>query len=363
MITQRDSTGRDAAAIDLDLRYRDRRAVRIENDRVRVTALREGGHIAEVLDKASGVNPLWTPPWTSIEPSAWSGATHPEFGSGTDARLLAGIMGHNLCLDLFGGPSDDEAGAGLTAHGEASVAAYEAATAGACLVMRARLPLAQIAVERQLRLDGAIVRIRETVTNLAAVDRPIGWTQHVTIGPPFLQPGKTEFRCSATRSRTFESTFGAHDYLRPGADFDWPFAPALSDDRAIDLRRIGHNAASTAYTAHRMDPYRPAFFVAFAPDRQLAFGYAWNAADFPWMGMWEEHAGRTHSPWNGRTLARGMEFGVSPFPESRRGMVDRGRLFDTPTFRWLPARGALSVGYCAVVRRADTIPESLDVTP
>jgi hypothetical protein len=112
-----------------------------------------------------------------------------------------------------------------------------------------------------------------------------------------------------------------------------------------------------------MDPHRRAFFVAFAPDRQVAFGYVWNASDFPWMGIWEEHASRTHSPWNGRTLARGMEFGVSPFPEPRRQMVDRGRLFDTPTFRWLPARGVLSVNYCAVVRRADTVPESLDLTP
>ena len=47
------------------------------------------------------------------------------YGGGSDARLLAGIMGHNLCLDIFGPPSDEEALAGLTAHGEGSVAAYE----------------------------------------------------------------------------------------------------------------------------------------------------------------------------------------------------------------------------------------------
>jgi hypothetical protein len=247
MITQPDNA-HAAMAIDLDLRYRDRRAARIENDCVRVTVLREGGHIAEVLDKASGVNPLWTPPWTSIEPSAWSAASYPEFGSGSDARLLAGIMGHNLCLDLFGGPSDEEARAGMTAHGEASVAAYETAAVDADLVMRAHLPLAQIRVERRIGLDGTIVRIRETVTNLAAVDRPIGWTQHVTLGPPFLQPRTTEFRCSATRSRTFESTFGAHDYLRPGVDFDWP-ARAGSGRRVRD-RPPPHRHARGIHGVH-----------------------------------------------------------------------------------------------------------------
>ena len=350
---------RGAAAIELDVRCRDRRAARIENDSVRVTVLREGGHVAEIVDKATGVNPLWAPPWRSIEPSEWSVAAHPEFGSGSDARLLAGIMGHSLCLDIFGGPSDDEAAAGIPAHGEASVVAYEIARVESSLVIRAHLPLAQMTVERRIALERSAVRFRETVTNLAAVDRPIGWTQHVTLGPPFLQKGTTEFRSSATRSRVFESAFGAHDYLRAGADFDWPFAPARADDRAIDLRRIADVPASTAYTAHLMDPNRAAFFVAFSPESKLAFGYVWRAADFPWMGVWEENASRTHTPWNGRTLTRGMEFGASPFPESRRRMVDRGRMFETPTCRWLPARGVVAVEYCAIVRSAEAVPESL----
>ena len=45
--------------------YRGRSAVSIENEEIRVTVLREGGHIAEILHKATGVNPLWTPPWPS----------------------------------------------------------------------------------------------------------------------------------------------------------------------------------------------------------------------------------------------------------------------------------------------------------
>ena len=42
-----------------------------------------------------------------------------------ESKLLAGIMGHNLCMDMFGGPSREEAAAGMTVHGEASVAPYE----------------------------------------------------------------------------------------------------------------------------------------------------------------------------------------------------------------------------------------------
>jgi hypothetical protein len=55
-----------------------------------------------------------------------------------------------------------------------------------------------------------------------------------------------------------------------------------------------------------------------------------------------------------------MEFGVSPFPETRRDMIERGRLFDTPAFRWIPARTAIEVEYCATLFPADAVPESID---
>src|SRR5690349_7816411 len=101
--------------------FHGRRAIQIENDLTRVTFTVEGGHIAEILEKSTGVNPLWIPPWPSIEPSTYSASKHPEYGGDSESRLLSGIMGHNLCLDLFGPPSEDEAAAGLPVHGEAGV--------------------------------------------------------------------------------------------------------------------------------------------------------------------------------------------------------------------------------------------------
>lgn len=77
------------------------------------------------------------------------------------------------------------------------------------------------------------------------------------------------------------------------------------------------------------------------------------------MGIWEENHSRANPPWNGRSLARGMEFGVSPFPESRRTMTQRGRLFGVPTYRWLPAGSRVELEYWAVTQEARTIPEYL----
>jgi hypothetical protein len=340
--------------------YRGRRGARLENDYLRLTILHEGGHIAEVLDKATGVNPLWTPPWPSIEPSSYNRAKHEEYGDGVDASLLAGIMGHNLCLDIFGGPSEAEAEAGLPVHGEASVVAYHLESSGQALVQRADLKLTNLRVERTIRLTDRLVRVTETVENPSGVDRPIGWTQHVTLGPPFLEKGVTQFRASATRSKVFERPFGSADYLEPGGVFDWPHAPTPGGGTA-DLRQTSAAESSSAYTAHLMRPVDdPAFFVAFSPRYRLAFGYVWSPADFPWMGIWEENRSRPNAPWNSSTLARGMEFGVSPFPESRREMIERGRLFEVPAFRWIPAASSVTVEYAIVTAPAETVPETLE---
>ena len=327
--------------------YRGRRSASIENDRIRVTVLREGGHIAEILHKESGVNPLWTPPWPSIEPSAYDLSRHPEYGDNLEAKLLAGIMGHNLCLDIFGVPSPEEAQMGLGVHGEGSVAAYEIDASDGRLRMSACFPMAQIRFERAISLREANIDIVESIESLAGFDRPIGWTQHVTLGPPFLECGITQFRMPAAKSKVFEGEFGVADYLVPGAEFDWPKAPKTDADFA-DLSVFNASSVSSAFTAHLMDLSREnVSFTAYHPRLNLKFGYCWQRADFPWLGRWEENRSRTHAPWNGGTIACGLEFGASPFPETRRQSIGRGQLFGESTYRWLPARGRIEVSYSA----------------
>jgi hypothetical protein len=115
-------------------------------------------------------------------------------------------MGHNLCLDVFGPPSPEEAAAGLSVHGESSVVRYGIDSDGDRLQAVAELPLTGLRISRTLRLaDADTVEVSETVDNLSATDRPIAWTQHVTIGPPFLQHGLTRIEIPAERSRTFDT--------------------------------------------------------------------------------------------------------------------------------------------------------------
>ena len=329
--------------------FHNRRAAQIENDAVRVTVTAEGGHIAEIQHKATGINPLWIPPWPSIEPSTYSLAKHPEYGADAESKLLSGIMGHNLCLDLFGSPSPEEAAAGMTVHGEASIAQYKISFTDRELTAACTLPAAQLQFERRIRLDRQRALITETVENVSILDRPIAWTQHATLGPPFLEKGVTQFRAPGTKGLTTSTN----------QNFDWP--TAIRSGGKEDLQVYTNAAASGSFDTVLMDPHRDeAFFFAFSPKSKVLFGYVWKRSDFPWLGIWEENYSRKQPPWNGRTLTRGMEFGASPIPESRRKMIDRHSLFGLPSYRWLPARGKLHVEYYAFITTADSIPNSLE---
>jgi hypothetical protein len=338
--------------------YRNRRVARIENDELIVTVTIEGGHIAEIVEKKSGVNPLWTPPWPSIEPSAYSVERHPEYGDNSESKLLAGILGHNLCLDIFGTPSDAEYAAGITVHGEASVVPYGIQASGTRMVAKAHLPLAQLDFEREIELAGnGVVKIRETVKNLTSMDRPLAWTQHVTMGPPFLEAGITKLDMNAPESMVFPADFGEDQPYKPGALFDWPLAPN-KDGSTTDLRIQPPARSSAGVTCHVVDPASDhGSFQAWHPGTGVLFGYTWNRADFPWISLWEENRSRMVPPWNGNAITRGVEFGVSPFAEGRRAMVDRGSLLGVPTYRWLGARESATVHYTAFARIAAGMPE------
>lgn len=334
--------------------FHNRAAVSIENHWLRVTVLREGGHIAEIRDKALDINPLWAPPWTTMEPSAHPIRDAPTFGQGPDAKLLAGIMGHNVCLDLFGATSGEEFREGIPTHGEVSVEPYTITETPRSLTARVELPLAQLRFERVITLDERNVHIRETVDNFRADDRPIAWTQHVTFGPPFLSPS-THFQASVDRSLVSATDPGQDAYLLANAEFRWPFVPRREGGTS-DLRQIHPTAPASAYTVHLTSPSPHAFFTAYSAEHQFALSYLWHRDDFPWLGIWEENCSRTITPWDARTLARGLEFGVSPFPETCREMISRPPLFGAPMYKWLPAKGSLSAEYWITTQIVESEP-------
>lgn len=340
--------------------HRGRPAVSLESGDMRVVVTLESANIAAIEHRPTGINPLWSPPWDAVELATPGTTTKTDYGGDDEAPVLARIMGHSICLDTYGGPSPEESAAGMPIHGEGIFTTYEADWDSAgVLTLKGVLPLAGIRFERQISLSGTgVMRVVESLENLTASDRPIAWTQHVTLGPPYLEPGKTQFRAPATRSKVIDSEFGGEQAT--GKEFTWPTCPR-KDGGTLDLRVYPSEVPSGGFTTHLIDPsLENGYFTSWAPASGIYFGYVWKRADFPWLCRWGENSLRKSFPWNGRTMTCGMEFSASPELESRRAMATRGSMWGAPAGRWLPAKTKIETSYAAFIGQSRLIPESVE---
>jgi hypothetical protein len=78
--------------------------------------------------------------------------------------------------------------------------------------------------------------------------------------------------------------------------------------------------------------------TALHPGKRLLIGYIYNTSEFPWMQTWQSYAAEG-------MMSRGLEFGTQTFDVSRRQAISEGQRFDTPLFRWLPAKSTIEAGY------------------
>ena len=341
----------------LKTNWNGRQAYTLRNDRVQLVTLPGGGHIAEFqFLPETGLpvlNPLWVPPWKSMEPYQYRAEKHAAlYGPVNEGKLLSGIAGHNICLDYFGPPSEEEAAQGLSTHGEAPSAKWEktklhATSDEASLTLAVRLPVAGLRFTREIRLrrGESVAYFTETVRNERKADHFFHWTQHVTLSPPFLGHDTSRIAISATRGITHPGGYGGNELLASGRNFYWPFAPARSGG-SIDLTRPFASQGLGFLVAILLNPRRQVQYVtALNEPHGLLLGYCFRRADFPWVAIWEENQARTAAPWNGLCQTRGLEFGSTPSPVTRREAFAASPLFDTPTFSIVPAKGKTTARY------------------
>ncbi len=304
--------------------WQGRKAFIVEAGKLRLVYLPGGGHVAalELAEgPAAGLNPLWEPPWPSLEPADYDAARDdPPYGGPPEGRLLASIRGHNLCVPWFGPPLPGEAERGLGVHGEAPLARWAVREVPGGLESSAELPLTGFAMRRRIsiRPGSAVVGFETETVNRAGNPQPLGWQEHVSLGPPFLEGGITLLDHPGRRSVVMPA-YGGHHRLRPDAEFEWPAGPG-ADGKNRDLRTFTTDSPRGDFTSHLMGG-DTAWFTAVNPRLNLLLGYAWNPADFPWLGIWTESRSMHTPPWNSRTVSCGMEFGLSPWP--RRPLPER----------------------------------------
>jgi len=329
------------------------------NEKIRLVVLTGGGHIAEFrFANSTGlptVNPLWVPVWKMREPYQYREKLHAaHYGPPATGRVLAGICGHNLCLDHFGPPSEQEAAHGLPLHGEAGVLRWRKrrlalTRRGVSVTLEVELPIAGLHFERaiNLRRGESVVYYRETVTNERKVDHFFDWQQHVTFGPPFLTHKDCRLALSGTRGLVYSGGYEGKELLKSGAEFRWPNAPRATGGK-VDLTRPLSRRGRGILATVLLDRRRTLQYVAACNVRYgVLLGYTFRWEDFPWTAIWEENHARKYPPWNNKSEARGMEFGSSPLPVKPAEAIALGRLFGTPSCATVPARGRKSIEYAA----------------
>lgn len=335
-----------------------RSGIKMSNGLIELIVLAGGGHLASLRLLEDPVNPLWVPPWPTVDPALRRVADPRIFPPGAESELLACIVGHNLCLDVFGGHSAGEMATGMSFHGEAGLVHWEVSrsevdTKAVKVVWEANLRHSQLRLRREImmRRDELSVEIREHVKNLAGFQRCMGVAQHVTLGEEFLQPG-CSFAANTTRGMTWPEAVAGGQSPVPGQEFLYPNIP-LEHGASMDFRCYPRKKNSGAlYTLQVDRDCSYGWFSAVQSGSRLGLAYAWRRKDYPWLMNWEEYHSRLQPPWSGRTLTRGLEFSSYAFPTSRADNVERSRLFETPCFEWLDAYAEKDSQYHAVVFRA-----------
>ena len=101
------------------------------------------------------------------------------------------------------------------------------------ITMAAELPESRTRFTRTISLTAGepVVYFENRAENLTALDRPVGWCEHVTVGPPFLKKGVTLFDASLTRGRNLGDTFGR----RASTGRLGRLRPSLTCERCVTL--------------------------------------------------------------------------------------------------------------------------------
>jgi hypothetical protein len=302
--------------------------------------LESGGHIARItLQEGPDVNPLWTQNRATIDSDRFDPKIHGVlYGNDSEAKLISGLAGHNLCVPFWGDPTAAEYAAGMTYHGESSTVRWnEVQSAADSLTIAAVLPESRLALRRSLECVGTFLRVQTTIENLTAWDRPIAWCEHATLGPPFLEPGRTRF--SATATRGFQTGFES------GRAFRWPRGRGEIECNLETFSIKPHRDLVNSLLLD--DRIELEHFTAYHPGYRLLFGYVFRRSEFPWLNIWENY--------DSRMLTCGMEFSNTPRHGTMRKLIQTPKLWNVPVYDWVDAKAKLTKTFVAFLEEFPAI--------
>ncbi len=294
-----------------------RPTVVLDGNKAQLTIDLAGGSIVNFHLKSQGLNPL-----------VWGD---------NDDEPNPRAMGHFLCLDRWGPPSDAEMKNGMPFHGEAANVLWKQENPVLDqkgfhqVVMSAQLPLAGLHIQRTVNLStsASYFKVTEEVTNTNKLGRNFNMVQHPTIGPPFLDENVL---VDSNAQQGFMQTESLPNPEKTVVH--WP--GAVNKGKPVDMRRLTNDPNPNVVSYVLDDKY--GWVTACNPAKGLLIAYLWKTSDYPWFNAWRHVE-------NGKPLARGLEFGTTGLHQPFPTLVSKGKIFDRPLYDYLDAGQTVSKRY------------------
>lgn len=262
-----------------------------------------GADIVSVVDTRTGVDVLFRTPWAERARAASRRGPAQWHNSSAEAWLESYGGGWQLLCPNAAGPTI-RGGVEQGFHGEAAVVPWLIDTADATsAVLHVELFTAPLQIRRSLVLDGSVLTVTDTVTNLAPVPVEFDFQHHPAFGPPLLSADcliETGARTYVVDPRTLGATA---EPAEPGSVHVWPPTTDYPDRRLDRLPPQGEHLARLGW----LTDFSTGWAAVRNPRLDLAVGLSWDASVLPNAWLWQELNATTDFPWFGRAYVMALE--------------------------------------------------------
>jgi hypothetical protein len=257
-------------------------------------------------------------------------------------------MGHFLCFDRWGPPTDAEKANGFKHHGEANsidwklLAEPQTKDSLTTCTMMCSLPMGGLQLTRRIELskDEPVFFVTEEINNLNKYGRMFNIVQHVSLAPPFLD--KYTLFDNNTEQGFEDKENGSLDQEEP--ILKWP--EVNHNGEKVSLRQFQNEwPRVSSFVYNQNDRY--GWVTACNPGENLMLGYIWETEDYPWINFWR-------SMENGVPMAFGMEFGTTGLHEPFPVVAKKGKIFDRNIYAFIDTNEVISKSFTAFLAK---IPE------
>lgn len=301
--------------------------VRLENNNVLLLINLNGGSYLNFHFKDLPINPINWHTKDTVKPA---------------------FMGHFICFDRWGPPTDAEKANGFVHHGEANTLTWKLITSPhfangltECSMM-CSLPMGSLQLIREIELskNEPIFFVTEEIKNLNKYGRMFNIVQHISLGPPFLD---TTTLFDNNSEKGFEDKENGN-LNQEDPVLNWP--EAIHKGKKISLRQFQNEWPRVcSFVYDQNDRY--GWVTACNPRKKLMIGYIWKSEDYPWINFWR-------SMENGVPVAYGMEFGTTGLHEPFPVVAKKGKIFGQNIYAFIDANEIITKSFTAFLAK---IPE------